>query len=100
MALIQTIKTDPQMVKLMQNITSANDGEQHKDNHINITQYFESNKDSILYLTEKHYENLVKTLTNDSISSAAISSSNPASSSLQSSSSGSQTYLIKVISTE
>ena len=70
MALIQTIKTDPQMVKLMQNITSANDGEQHKDNHINITQYFESNKDSILYLIEKHYESLVEVLTNNAINAA------------------------------
>ena len=58
------------MVKLMQNITSANDGEQHKDNHINITQYFESNKDSILYLIEKHYESLVEVLTNNAINAA------------------------------
>jgi hypothetical protein len=34
-ALIQTIKTDPQMVNLIQNIPSANDGEQHKDNDNN-----------------------------------------------------------------
>ena len=29
-ALLQTLKEDPQMVKLIQNIPSANDGEQHK----------------------------------------------------------------------
>ena len=52
-ALIQTLKADPQMVKLIQNITGANDDKQHKDNHINITQYFESNKDRILNLGEK-----------------------------------------------
>jgi F0F1-type ATP synthase gamma subunit len=75
-AMIQTLKADPQMVKLIQNIPHANDGEQHKDNDINITNYLESNKDMILALTEKNYENLVEALTNDSISSAAVYSSN------------------------
>jgi hypothetical protein len=74
-ALIQTLKIAAEMVKLIQNIPSANDGEQDKDN--NITQYFESNKDSILYLTEKHYENLVEALTHDVINRAADSSSSP-----------------------
>ncbi|HEX7208846.1 MAG TPA: hypothetical protein VF233_11735 [Nitrososphaeraceae archaeon] len=41
-ALIQTIKADPQMVKLIQNIPRKNEGEQHKDN---ITKYLEFNKD-------------------------------------------------------
>jgi DNA-binding CsgD family transcriptional regulator len=82
-ALIQTIKADPQMVKLIQNIPSANDVEQHVGN--NVTQYLESNKDSILYLTEKNYENLVEALTNDSISNATTSS-NPTLSLPQSSS--------------
>jgi uncharacterized protein (DUF3084 family) len=50
---IQTLKADPEMVKLIQNICTANNGEQHKDNHINITQYFESSKDRILNLGEK-----------------------------------------------
>jgi hypothetical protein len=78
-ALIQTLKTDRQMVNLIQNIPSANDDKQHKDNHINITQYFECNKDSILYLTEKHYENLLEALTRNVINrAAASSSSNPA----------------------
>jgi hypothetical protein len=74
-ALIQTLKDDPEMVKLIQNITGANDDEQYKDNHINITQYFESIKDRILNLGEKNYENLVEALTSDAIS-IAIPSSN------------------------
>jgi hypothetical protein len=73
-ALIQTLKNDPQMVKLIQNIPSANDGEQYKDN--NITKYLESNKDRILDLTEKNYENLAEALTNNAIDIMA-SSSNP-----------------------
>ena len=59
------------MVKLIQNIPSANDGEQHKDNNNNITNYLEANKDTILAFAEKNYENLVETLTNNAISSAA-----------------------------
>jgi hypothetical protein len=86
-ALIQTLKDDPEMVKLIQNIDGANDGEQHKDNHINIIQYFESNKDRILDLGEKHYENLVEAFTKNAIDIAASASSlNPALSLLQSSS--------------
>nr|MDQ3970251.1 hypothetical protein [Thermoproteota archaeon] len=81
-----TLKDNPQTVKLFQNIAGANDGEQHKDNHINITQYFESNKDGILYLTEKHYENLVQALTNNAINAVDASSSNPTLSLPQSSS--------------
>jgi transposase len=72
-ALIQTIKADPEMVKLIHNIPSANDGEQHKDDNNNITKYLEFNKDSILYLTEKNYENLVEALTNNAINTAAPS---------------------------
>ena len=77
-ALIQTIKADPQMVKLIQNIPRAND-RKHKDNN-SITKYLEFNKDRILTLTEKNYENLVEALTNNVISTAAgaaSSSSNP-----------------------
>ena len=62
------------------------DGEQQKDNHINITQYFESNKDRILNLGEKNYENLVEAFTNHAIDTAADSSSNLTSSLPQSSS--------------
>jgi hypothetical protein len=58
MALIQTLKADPQMVKLIQNIPYTNDGEQHKDNNNNITKYLESNKDSILGLAQKNYDKL------------------------------------------
>ena len=65
------------MIKLIQNITGANDGKQHKDNHINITQYIESNKEHIFNLGEKHYENLLEVLVNNAIDTAANSSSNP-----------------------
>ena len=76
MALIQTLKNDPQMVKLIHNMPSANDGEQHKDdNRNNITKYLEFNKDRIMDLSKKNYENLVKALTNNTISSADASSS-------------------------
>jgi F0F1-type ATP synthase gamma subunit len=75
-ALIQTLKADPQMVKLIHDMLSANDGKQYKDNYNNITKYLELNKERILNLDEKNYENLVETLTNDSISGAAASSSN------------------------
>jgi hypothetical protein len=72
------------MDNLVYNIpTTANDGEQYKDN--NITKYLESNKSNILGIAEKNYENLVEALTNDSISSAVTSSSNPKSSLPQSS---------------
>jgi hypothetical protein len=64
------------MVKLIQNMPSVNDGEQHKDNN-NIVKYLESNKDSILGLAEKNYENLVEALTNSAISNTAASSSSP-----------------------
>jgi AraC-like DNA-binding protein len=73
-ALILTLKTDPQMVKLIQNIPSANNGEQYKDNN-NIVKYFELNKDRILNLCEKHYENLVEALTKNAIDAVAASSS-------------------------
>ncbi|HKG42201.1 MAG TPA: hypothetical protein VKA98_08690 [Nitrososphaeraceae archaeon] len=78
-ALTQTLKDDPQMVKLIYNIPGVIDGEQHKDNNNNITKYLELNKDRILNLGEKNCENLVEALTNDFISSVATScASNPA----------------------
>ena len=70
MALIQTIKADPEMVKLIQNIPSANDGGQHKDNN-NITKYLELNKDRIVNLGEKNYENLVEALANNVVNNAS-----------------------------
>jgi hypothetical protein len=54
--LIQTLKADPQMVKLIYNMpTTANDREQLKgsDDNNNIAKYLESNKDKILDLAEK-----------------------------------------------
>ena len=88
-AVIQTLKADPEMVKLIQNMPTMNDGEQHKDDNNNIIKYLESNKDNkdnLLYLTEKHYENLVETLTINAINTVADSSSNSILSLLQSSS--------------
>jgi hypothetical protein len=76
-ALIQTLKDDPEMIKLIYNIPKSNDGEQRKDNDSDVTKYLEFNKDKILNLTEKHYENLVEALINNAIDSA---SSNPTSS--------------------
>jgi len=64
-AIIQTLKADSQLVRLIYNIPSANDSEQNKDS--NIIQYLEFNKDSLLDLAEKYYENLVEALTNNSI---------------------------------
>jgi hypothetical protein len=82
-ALIQTLKTDLEMVKLIYNIPSANNGEQNEDNNNNITKYLEFNKDTLLDLAEKNYQNLVETLTNNAI---IDSSSNPTLSLPQSSS--------------
>jgi len=84
-ALIQTLKADPQMVKFIQNIPYTNDGEQYKDNN-NITKYLELNKERILNLGEKNYENLLEALTNNAIDIAASSSLNPTLSLPQSSS--------------
>ena len=53
---IQTLKTDPQTVKLIYNIGAATNGGQHKDDDNNIIKYLEFNKDAILNLTEKNSE--------------------------------------------
>jgi hypothetical protein len=63
------LKDDPEMINLIYNIPRANHGEQRKDNDINVTKYLEFNKDKILNLIEKHYENLLEALTNNTISS-------------------------------
>jgi hypothetical protein len=79
-ALLQTLKSDPQMINIIYKILTANNGEQQKDdNNDNVTRYFESYKDNILDLAEKNYENLVEVLTSNAISTAAVvsSSSNP-----------------------
>lgn len=74
--LIQTLKADPEIVNLIQNIPRANDSKQHKDNDNNsITKYLESNKHNILDLAEKHYENIVEAMTNNAVNSAVASSS-------------------------
>jgi hypothetical protein len=67
------------MVKLNQNIFSPNDGEQHKNNNENnnIIKYRESNKDNILDLAEKHYENNVESLTNNAINACRHFPSSP-----------------------
>jgi hypothetical protein len=80
-ALIQTLKADPQMVKLIQNIPGANEGEQYKDNNNNIVKYLELNKDRILNLGEKNYENLVEALTNDAVDNTSPNSTLSSSSS-------------------
>jgi predicted DNA-binding protein YlxM (UPF0122 family) len=73
-AIIQTLRSDPQMANLIYSISiNANNGEQHIDN--NITKHLEANKNSILGLVEKNYENLVEVLTNNAIDIAADSSS-------------------------
>jgi hypothetical protein len=74
------------MVRLVQNMPSANNGEQYKDNNNNITKYLEFNKNSLLYLTEKNYQSLVEALTNNTIDNAANASSSDPTLSLPSSS--------------
>jgi hypothetical protein len=77
-AIIQTLKSDPELVNLIHKIPTTNNSEQRKYNDINITKYLECNKDNLLDLAEKHYENLVEAMTNNVIDSAAAScSSNP-----------------------
>ncbi|MDQ3970137.1 MAG: hypothetical protein M3227_00420 [Thermoproteota archaeon] len=93
-ALIQTLKADPQMVKLIQNTLSANDGEKLKDSYNNITKYLELNKDRILNLGEKNYENLVKALTNNAIDNAAVAASYSSNLSLSQPQSSSSTFSI------
>ena len=66
------------MVKLIQKMLIANDGEQYTDDRINnnnIANYFKANKDTILDLAEKHYEYLVEVFTKNAIDIAAASSS-------------------------
>ena len=75
-AIIHTLRDHPEMVNLIYSTSIANSSEQQKDdNSNNITKYLNVNKDRLLDLMEKNYENLVEALTNDSISSVAASSS-------------------------
>jgi hypothetical protein len=50
------------MVKLIYGIPTVNNSEQHKDDDINITKYLKFNKDRLLDLVEKNYENIVEAL--------------------------------------
>jgi ethanolamine utilization protein EutP (predicted NTPase) len=68
-AIIQTLKSDPQMANLIYSIPiNANNGkQQHKDNNNNSIECIEANKDNILDLAEKHFGNLVEVLTINAI---------------------------------
>jgi len=48
----------------------VNDGKQHEDSN-NIIKYLDFNKDKILNLAKKNYENLVEALANNAINTAA-----------------------------
>ena len=73
-ALLQTLKSDPQIINIIYKILTANDGEKNRDDNDNVTKYLESNKDNILDLTEKHYENIVEALTNKFIGTTITAS--------------------------
>jgi hypothetical protein len=82
------LKNDPEMANLIHNIPTAND-EYHRDNNNNnITKYFELNKNSLIDLAEKNYENLVEAFTKNAIhiATSVSSSTNPTLSLPQSSS--------------
>jgi hypothetical protein len=51
-ALIQTLKTDPEMRNVIYKMATTNDVE-HKDGNNNLTKYLESNKHTLLDLAEK-----------------------------------------------
>ena len=54
-----------------ENTPAANNGEQHKNDNNNIKKYLEFNRDSIIDLAEKNYENLVQVLTNNVVAATA-----------------------------
>ena len=72
-AVIQTIKTNPQVINLIYNIGTANNGEQHTDDNNNAIKYFEVNKNRLSDLTEKNYENLVEAITSNVIAETVTS---------------------------
>jgi hypothetical protein len=74
-ALVQTLQNDPEMIKAIYNISIANNDKDNKNN--SITNYLELNKDRILNLAEKNYENLVEALTNNAVDTVTNSSYNP-----------------------
>jgi hypothetical protein len=61
------------MANLIYSIPSGNNGEQHKDN--NNGKYLELNKDRMLNLGEKNYENLVEAFAKNAINVVDASSS-------------------------
>jgi hypothetical protein len=76
-AIIQTLQNDPEIIKAIYNISTANNGEQYKHtNNDNIIRCLEFNKHTLLDLAEKQYENLVEVLTNNAIN-AVCASLNP-----------------------
>jgi hypothetical protein len=82
---IQTLKDDPELVNLINNMPISKVNGYDDNNNNNISKYLELNKDRIMDLAEKNYENLIEALTNNAIDTAA-SSSNPTLSLPQSSS--------------
>jgi hypothetical protein len=71
------------MIKLIQNIPSTADDDNDSNN---ITKYLELNKDNLLDLAEKNYENLIEAFTKNAIDNAANASSSDPTLSLPSSS--------------
>ena len=59
----------------MQSSNNNDDSSYNNNNNDNITNYLEANKDILLDLVEKHYENLVESLTNNAINADDTSSS-------------------------
>jgi site-specific recombinase XerD len=76
-ALLQTLKSDPQMINIIYKILTANEREGHQENNDNAIKHLESNKSGLLDLAEKHYENIIESLTNSVIALTAAASSNP-----------------------
>ena len=73
-AIIQTLKDDPELVNLIHNMPISKVNRHDDNNNNNISKYLESNKDRIMDLAKKNYENLVEALTNNSIDTVACSS--------------------------
>ena len=73
-AAIQTLKADPQMINLIYNTGTANNGEQLKGDNNNAIKYLESNKNMLSDLPEKNYQSLVEAITNDSINTTPSTS--------------------------
>ena len=101
-ALLQTLKSDPKMINIIYKILTANDSEQNKDeDNDKVTKYLESNKDRLLDLAEKNYENLIKALANKFIGTTTTLLLHPIPHyHCRSLHLHFQTYLIKVIPTE